>query len=98
MKQTKLVSLIEVCANVATGFVVAMLVWMFVIPAFWPRMEGPANEAFLITAIFTVASITRGYLWRRFFNAGFHSAVVNWVGRMTSRSRTVGGKSEVWRD
>ena len=98
MKQSKLVSLIEVCVNVATGFVVAMLVWMFVIPAFWPRMEGPANEAFLITTIFTVASITRGYIWRRFFNNGFHTAVVNWVGRIWSKSPPVGQNSEVWRD
>ena len=87
MKQTKLVSLIEVCVNVATGFIIAMLVWIFIIPLFWPRMAGPVNESFWITFIFTVASITRGYIWRRFFNAGFHHAVVNWVGR------AAGGKS-----
>ena len=32
MKQTKLVSIIEVCTNVGTGFLLAMLVWIFVIP------------------------------------------------------------------
>jgi hypothetical protein len=82
MKQTKLVSLIEVCANVTTGFVIAMCVWMFIVPLFWPRMAGPLNESFWITFIFTVASITRGYVWRRFFNAGFHHVVVNWVGKL----------------
>lgn len=85
MKQTKLISLIEVCVNVATGFVIAMCVWMFIIPIFYPRMEGPVNESFIITAIFTVASIARGYIWRRFFNAGFHRTVVNWVGKLWGR-------------
>lgn len=87
MKQTKLVSLIEVCVNVATGFILAMCVWHFVIPIMFPRMAGPLTENFLITATFTVASVARGYLWRRFFNNGFHHALVNWVGR------AAGGKS-----
>jgi hypothetical protein len=81
MKQTKLVSIVEVCVNVLTGFLLAMLVWMYVIPIFWPRMEGPLSESFWVTFMFTTVSIMRGYFWRRFFANGFHTALVNWVGR-----------------
>ena len=80
MKQTKIVSLIEVTVNVFTGFVVAMMVWQFVIPVLFPRMAGPITENIVVTATFTVFSISRSYLWRRFFNRGFHYALVNWIG------------------
>jgi hypothetical protein len=81
LKQTKLVSIIEVCTNVATGFLLAMLVWLYFIPVFWPRMAGPLSESFWVTFTFTTVSIIRGYFWRRFFANGFHHALVNWMGR-----------------
>lgn len=81
MKQTKIVSLVEVLVNVFTGFAVAMMVWHFVVPVFFPRMSGPIEENIIITAIFTIFSIARGYGWRRFFARGFHAALVNWIGR-----------------
>ena len=70
--QTKLESILEVLINVSTGFIVAMLVWKFVIPVFWPRMAGPMWENFFITALFTISSVGRGYLWRRFFNGKWY--------------------------
>ena len=76
MKQTKLVSFIEVLVNVMTGFIMAMLIWAYVIPVLFPRMAGPVAENFVVTATFTFFSIARAYLWRRFFNRGFHSALV----------------------
>lgn len=79
MKQTKLVSIIEVCTNVGTGFLLAMLVWIFVIPLFWPRMAGPVSESFWVTFTFTTVSILRGYFWRRFFAGGFHTMLVTWT-------------------
>ncbi len=79
MQQTRLVSLIEVGVNIFTGFVVAMLVWRFVIPELFPRMVGPVSENFTITLVFTATSIARSYLWRRFFNNGFHATVASWI-------------------
>lgn len=88
MKQTKLVSTIEVVVNVLTGMVVAMLVWAYVIPAMFPRMAGPMAENFAVTATFTFFSITRSYFWRRFFNNGFHAALINWVGTVWTNGQT----------
>lgn len=81
MKQTKIVSIIEVLVNVFTGFALAMLIWAFIIPELFPRMAGPVVENFAVTATFTFFSIMRSYLWRRFFNAGFHKTLVNCVAK-----------------
>lgn len=82
MKQSRLVSIIEVSLNVVSGFILAMLVWKFVIPVLFPRMAGPVAENFVITLTFTVFSVVRAYFWRRFFNNGIHATVANWVGRL----------------
>ena len=87
MKDSKLVSIIEVCTNVLTGFILAMLVWYFVIPVFWPRMAGPVSESFWGTFMVTTVSIVRGYFWRRFFANGFHHALVNWFGRVAGERK-----------
>jgi hypothetical protein len=64
--QTRLGSLVEQVLNVASGFIVSLLLWQ----AVGPLMGYVVNLAdnLLITSIFTVASIIRGYLWRRYFN------------------------------
>lgn len=92
VEQTRVVSIVEVCMNVATGFIMAMLVWKFVIPEFFPRMAGPIVENLLVTGTFTVVSIMRGYFWRRFFANGFHRTVASWVGRIAGgKSGKIGG-------
>lgn len=98
MKQTKLISLIEASLSTATGFIVAMLIWAFVVPVLYPHLEPTITQNFVVTCVFTVASVLRAYFWRRFFNNGVHSLVVNWVGRMWSGSGGGGGNPEVWRD
>ena len=80
MEQTKLVSLIEVFLNIGSGFILSLFVWQILAGFYGIPM--PLSRNVEITTIFTVVSITRSYIWRRFFNAGLHSAVVNWVGRM----------------
>lgn len=92
MEQTRLVSIIEICLNVATGFLLAMAVWAWVIPVMFPRMAGPVAENFVITATFTIVSILRGYFWRRFFNNGVHATVANWVGKLFSSRGANSGK------
>lgn len=72
MNQTKLESLIETVLNVAIGFVVSFSVWPLVAHVFSLPYSVASNLG--ITAIFTILSITRGYVVRRWFNKRLHSA------------------------
>jgi hypothetical protein len=65
--QTRIGSFIESALNTASGFVVAFALWQWVIG---PLMGYAVNyhDNLIITSIFTVASIARSYVWRRFFN------------------------------
>ena len=92
MKQTKLVSMIEVTLNVLSGIVVAMLVWKFIIPTYFPRMAGPVAENFAVTLTFTFFSVLRSYGWRRFFANGLNYVITSWVGRWWNR-HSAGGKN-----
>lgn len=71
INQTKLESKIEIFFNYLSGFILSYLIYTFVIiPS--PVLK---NSAFWVTTIFTVTSVYRSYLWRRFFNAGLHRVV-----------------------
>ena len=84
MNQSKLESFIESCLNTFSGFFLAMLTWQFIIvPMFG---YGPTlKENFIITSIFTVVSIIRSYIWRRFFNKGLHKAVHSYISNHFNR-------------
>ena len=79
--QSKLVSLIETLCNIGSGFILSLIVWQIL--AYFLGIPMPLSTNVLITSIFTVVSITRSYLWRRFFATGLHKTVVNWIGRVT---------------
>lgn len=64
--QTRFQSLIEVAANVSSGFVVAWLTGLWVYPFLGYHVSAETNTE--ITIIFTVVSVARSYLWRRWFN------------------------------
>lgn len=70
MKQTKIESLVETLLNTSIGFVVSFTAW----PAVAHLAGLPYSTAtnLGITCAFTVLSITRSYIVRRFFNAGLH--------------------------
>ena len=68
MQQSKLETLVETTLNIASGFVIAWLVWMYWVPIFWPMHTSSAAVGFGLTMLFTVTSFIRSYLWRRFFN------------------------------
>ena len=71
MNQTKLESAIEVFFNYASGFLIAYLTYAFIVlPDPWLK-----NSPFWVTTLFTVVSVIRSFLWRRFFNAGLHKAI-----------------------
>lgn len=78
MRQSRKESLVEAFTNVASGFLVAMLVnWLVIIPLWglpWTIWDNLG-----VTAIFTATAVLRGYFWRRFFNAGLHRAVHGWL-------------------
>lgn len=71
MNQTKIESMVEMFFNYLSGFILAYLVYaVIVIPTPWLK-----DSAFWVTMLFTVLSVIRSYLWRRFFNAGLHKVV-----------------------
>lgn len=66
--QTKKHSFIEQILNVGSGFFVSFLIWIFIIIPTWD-LEVNMMDNIMITVIFTVVSVIRGYAWRRAFNA-----------------------------
>lgn len=66
MEQSRIGSLIEACIGTAIGFVMSMLLSLIVYPMHGHSFSLVQNLS--ITAIFTVASIARSYIVRRYFN------------------------------
>ena len=64
--QTRLISLIEAMLNTASGFIISWIMTFTVIPLFGYNVT--ISEGFGITVIYTVVSLVRSYLWRRYFN------------------------------
>lgn len=71
MNQTKLGSLIESIVNIIIGFAINFTANMLVLPLFGFHVT--AGSAFQIGLIFTVISIVRSYVLRRWFNSIKHS-------------------------
>lgn len=57
--------------STATGFVISLLAWEFVVKPVW-NIHTDIAENFQITVFFTVLSIARGYVWRRVGNHFSH--------------------------
>lgn len=60
-------SFLESSLNVGSGFILALIVWKFIIVPLW-GFDVNFSDNLVITGIFTVVSIARGYVWRRIFN------------------------------
>lgn len=71
MTQTKLGSLYEAGFNVLIGFAINFVANLYVLPLFGFHITLTQNLA--IGAIFTVISVARSYLIRRYFNARLHA-------------------------
>ena len=65
--QTKKQSFIESCTNTAIGFVISLAATFAIFPIV--GIESSAGKNVAVTIFFTVISILRGYLIRRFFNS-----------------------------
>tara|TARA_B100000315_G_scaffold135684_1_gene124993 strand:- start:163 stop:363 length:201 start_codon:yes stop_codon:yes gene_type:complete len=57
----------ETALNVGSGFLIAWIMTITVLPLF--GLNATINESFQITLIYTLVSVLRGYLWRRYFNS-----------------------------
>jgi len=66
MAQTKTGSLVEAAANILVGFSINWCANMVVLPAFGMHVTG--GTAFKIGIVFTVISLVRSYVLRRWFN------------------------------
>jgi hypothetical protein len=66
MAQTKLGSFVEAWANIIVGFTINWSANMIVLPWFGFKLSG--GTAFEIGLIFTVISLVRSYILRRYFN------------------------------
>lgn len=65
--QSRSASLFESLINTASGFCVSYALWpLAVAPLFHITISHADNMK--ITALFTVASVLRSYVWRRIFN------------------------------
>ncbi len=68
MAQSKKGSLLEVTLNMLTGFLVAWTLTYWFFPKYF-GLTLSGGESWVITAVYTVASVIRSYVWRRVFNA-----------------------------
>lgn len=64
--QTKQQSFIEACMNILFGWAVALGSQLVIFPMF--DIHIPLGEHVLISAYFTIISLTRSYLIRRYYN------------------------------
>ena len=64
--QTKRMSFVESCSNIAIGYVISVCTNAAVLPLF--GFHTTITDNLLIGAIFTVVSLCRSYILRRYFN------------------------------
>lgn len=67
MRQTRLGSLVEAKLNIVVGFAINWTANLLILPLFGFHVTGV--QAFHIGLIFTVISLVRSYVLRRFFNS-----------------------------
>ena len=74
MEQTKTGSLIESIINIFIGYIVALVSQILIFPIFDINIS--FSENILIGAWFTLISLVRSYIIRRWFNAKLHKAAI----------------------
>ena len=72
MNQTRIGSLIEVAINISIGFGINWIANLCILPMYGFAITG--GQAFTMGLIFTVISVARGYIIRRWFNARLQRA------------------------
>ena len=79
MNQSRLTSLVEASLNIATGFFISWGMWAWVVAPLY-GFDYAHTQALSITCIFTVTSLLRSYIIRRFFNNGWHRVALTLTG------------------
>lgn len=64
--QSKRMSMIESIVNVASGYLIAVVVYMIVLPLY--GLPVTVSQSLQVTLIFSIVSVIRLYLMRRVFN------------------------------
>ena len=72
--QSKIESLIESIINTSLGFLVALITQILIYPIF--DIDVTMGDQALLALIFTVVSLVRGYIVRRYFNTYFKHTVI----------------------
>lgn len=71
MTQSRTLSAIESATNVAIGLAVSLAIWPIAV-ALFPSIHYTAGSHLGVVALYTAASLGRGYLVRRFFAVYIH--------------------------
>ena len=74
MNQTKLESLLERAVDLTSGMIIAWCTMQYIVVPLW-GLSLSASDNVGVTLLFTAISFVRGYIWRRFFNAGIHKQI-----------------------
>jgi hypothetical protein len=80
MNQTRLGSLIEACINVLIGFSINFSANMLILPLIGFHIT-PGQNLF-IGVLYTLVSVARSYVIRRWFNARLHAAAQSLAGKV----------------
>lgn len=78
MRQTRWGSFVEVCINIAIGFGINWIANITVLPMYGFNVTG--GQAFSIGLVFTVISVARSYVIRRWFEGRIHRAAMKLAG------------------
>lgn len=74
MSQSRLSSFIEAWINVAIGFGINFIANLLILPLFGFHIS--LSDNFLMGLLYTVISVMRSYMIRRWFNAKIHNAAL----------------------
>ncbi len=85
MNQTRAGSLIESLMNIMIGYFVALLSQIVIFPLF--DIHIPLSSNLWIGAWFTIISLVRSYIIRRYFNKRLHAAAMRMADKVTHDSR-----------
>lgn len=80
MNQSKLGSLIEACINVLIGFAINFCANMLILPLIGFHIT--AGQNLFIGVLYTIISVARSYVIRRWFNARLQHAAHALAGRV----------------
>ena len=84
-KQSRVLSAVEATMNTLSGFFISLAVWIWVVAPLYD-IEVTYAQNFSITMIFTVSSLVRSYVVRRFFTNGWHRFATRLANKITGET------------